>query len=568
MKQKAIDINQGKIIANLNKYLDWHNLPIRVDRRGICNGLVAVSAKYKLEGRQSEFLRILNRIAGMTSQEELDSEVNHFVTQIVLSADPRLFNRAWNQYKAIEMVQIDNKSLKASFEVGLVTDDQNWGTIIKEISLENDEIMLVRGMNHAISISKENGQYVVYDPNYKLGFKTFSSEQSLVKELHNKVFKQARQLGMSLQVIRPSSKIETPRKFPDVDIMYQKYLMPNQTAILKNDPNLYNNLYFAIHSNSKTILKQLFTNGFIDDNPRKSVITAINESSVDILGELLSRYHEDDLAKIESVLIHALRCGNEAAFNELLKDQKYKDCFYKWGMLKTHAGLWIYSATEGGNPALQQRLFDEYKKNGNPDLLSDQDIASSILEPRPFDAIEEAIYGGTQSTCVPSDCLQVLLSQLKTAKYKLADKKLLSYLLHAVHTNQPHKVNLLVEYIKTSTSEESQKHIFQSIVMSTRAVAKTDISILRKLQDCHVPFSKEAKGVIAQKENKPIGYLLPIGIMLSKFTDFIKAKLGHHEAKNSFNKFNFFKRQIAEIREPSAAERNTESTPLLTSKKR
>ncbi len=78
-------MNQEKIITNLNKYLDWHNLPIRMNESGVCNGIATVYAKYVLEHREDEFLMMLEQIALLNPNDELASQVNHFATEVVLS---------------------------------------------------------------------------------------------------------------------------------------------------------------------------------------------------------------------------------------------------------------------------------------------------------------------------------------------------------------------------------------------------------------------------------------------------------------------------------------------------
>ena len=47
--------------------------------------------------------------------------------------------------------------------------------------------MLVNSINHTIAVSRKNGQYIVYDPNYLLGFYSIKSERALIRELHKNV---------------------------------------------------------------------------------------------------------------------------------------------------------------------------------------------------------------------------------------------------------------------------------------------------------------------------------------------------------------------------------------------
>ena len=81
MKQS---IDQGRVIANLNEYLRWNNLPVHLDEQGICNGLASVFAKYALKGRQDIFFEMLRYIAGEKPSKEMEPELNHFVVKLLI----------------------------------------------------------------------------------------------------------------------------------------------------------------------------------------------------------------------------------------------------------------------------------------------------------------------------------------------------------------------------------------------------------------------------------------------------------------------------------------------------
>ena len=58
--------------------------------------------------------------------------------------------------------------------------------------------------------------------------------------------------------------------------------------------------------------------------------------------------------------------------------------------------------------------------------------------------------------------------------------------------------------------------------MGSSAIEKTELNILKALQEKGVKFSKVEKAIIAQKEHKTAGVMLSIGIMLNKFTDYCR----------------------------------------------
>ncbi|CDZ78948.1 hypothetical protein BN59_03263 [Legionella massiliensis] len=84
----SFTIDQARVIANLKRYLDWHNLPFRMNREGVCNGLAAVYAKYALQGKQEEFKRILSKITTMSIDPESDEQVNEFAKDVAQSFKP------------------------------------------------------------------------------------------------------------------------------------------------------------------------------------------------------------------------------------------------------------------------------------------------------------------------------------------------------------------------------------------------------------------------------------------------------------------------------------------------
>ena len=503
-----INLGQDRAIDNLNKYLKWHNLPVRMHEAGICNGLVSVYAKYVLEGRREKFEQMLRRIAQMPQDAELDSEVNHFATEIVLSFSPQLFDKKSNQYKSIEALQIDGKGLKSSFDLGLVTSDQNWGEIVKGLALRGDEALIVRSDDHTITMTKNNEGYVVYDPNYKSGFKAFSTEQQLISELHRNVFKFRRgQLGMSFHVIRHPSN-DTPREFPDVNALYKKYLMPNQAV--KDFGKKVDSLHFAINLDSSEAIDELFKNGFKDKEPLKSAIKAIVHNSTKSLSNLLLRMPGNDKRELMQLFVSALFIGRKESFDELLKNDKCATYLNEHLLLKKNSQNIIKIPWYGVN------------------------------------AIDMSIRGGSVA------CVKLLLEQLDKADMKPSGEQLLTYLHQSIKQNKPHLVEIFIDKIQKTISQDDQKYLFQSINMNLNAVERTDLSILRMLKTVGVQFSRNAESMINNKEQRPNGYLLSIGIMLYRFTDFIKECLPRHdEARDSIEKFHEFKSKATQSRESS-----------------
>lgn len=610
-----VKISQSRIVDNLNKYLEWNNLPVRMRQGGICNALAAMYAQdflnhQKVDGaseatEQPSFRAMLDRIASMKPTSELDSQVDHFAAQVALTFAPQFFDKESSQRDAIEILKVEGKSLKSAFEVGLVTSDKNWCTIIKSIALQEDEAMLVGSPRHIITITRKNGEYVVYDPNYDSGVKTFPNEETLMRELHYNVFHEANSklatfadvlgvgkklspvtevLGkkptsaMRVQVIRHPSNAEVPREFPDIKELYDRYLTPNEVARFGFHPEI-TNLEMAISHDSKEAVEQLFAKGFKDKFPLRSALLAITENKTNVIGPLLEKMPEIDSRTLNTLFFMAMRSGHKKAFDELLKDPRCR-AYYDNRPSINPADL--FYAAKGGNAELIRQIIELYK--AEPRFLSDEHISEIILMPhmginwteRKWDSILAAIHGEASAVRDRSiDCVELLLN--KAGAY-LDEARLVRYLHAAVNTNQPHMVDLLINKIKTTDtiSDENKQKIFHAYTMNLGSVERTDISILRALKDCGVPFSKNADYIFDKKESRATGYLLPMGIMLNKFTDYVKERFfPDSDLKTSIKKYQEFKSTFTGVKattsgnqgNDTSAEQVDETTPLLPPKR-
>lgn len=508
------DINQGRIIHNLNQYLAWHHLPLRVDEAGICQGLASVYAKYAVQGQQNQFFELLDKIASMPSNKALDDEMNHFVVEIVLSQLPFKLNEQISQRESIETLQIEGKSLDCSFAFGLISSDSSWCNIIRTLQLKNNEVMLVGGPNHAIAVSKTDKHYIIYDPNYRSGFKTCSTEEQLIKELHHVLFLPNR-LGLAIQIIR-DPKDATHRVFPSRQALYQQYLVHTELCEFKEGTN--NNLALAIRLNDKEAMDELFKKGFIDTDPISSAISAVRMKSFKLLPALIQNITVEQYQDFMSLFMCALKAGSVDSFHELLKSDILNSYFEQEICAKDCAKNAIYFAAGGGNVALLKYILDTYRQRGRPEPLSEELIAKAIMEGE-FHALEYAITTGS------SECINLLLGQLKKGSYQLTEEQWGQYLRAAVRANQPLSVNIIIDAISTSLSKTQRENIFESIHMDMRDVAHCDLSILRQLKANHVVFSRTAEGLMLQKENRPVGLVLCLEIMLRKLGYYVNEKI-------------------------------------------
>lgn len=282
------NVSQKKIIDNLNQYLELTHAPsnLRLSETGVCCGLASVCAKYIIQGQQDAFFKLLEKVSEMDPKAGLNVEVDQFVMEIVLSHSPELFdvNEDCNQQNSLKTLYIEGEPLKSSFNLTMVTDDKNWSQIIKNLEIRDNEAVRISSLVHLVTVTKKNGVYTLYDPNYSSGYKIFFNESNLIQELHINVLHYNSQLGevikvfgmeslagkitgalgingslgMLVQVIRhPTDK--SPRDFPDVQDLYHKYLDTsdklNQTAITRGIE--VNNMIFAVQNHDKKAVNAL-----------------------------------------------------------------------------------------------------------------------------------------------------------------------------------------------------------------------------------------------------------------------------------------------------------------------
>ncbi|WP_298624570.1 hypothetical protein [uncultured Legionella sp.] len=198
-----------------------------------------------------------------------------------------------------------------------------------------------------------------------------------------------------------------------------------------------------------------------------------------------------------------------------------------------------------------QQLFDAYQKDGKPQPLSDLQIAEKISE-YTREAGGNAIHSSIKSNS--TGCVELLYNQLKKTNHEIGEKQLFSHLLHAIKSNHPPMVNFFVNEIK-QLPKATQNHLYNSINMGINQVEQTDLSILRNLIANGVKFSETAQAVIDLKEDRPIGFLLPIGIMLNKITDFFKESVpvwDNNSIIANVRNFKELKKQCVDIKESEA----------------
>lgn len=540
--------DQVTIIHRLNAYAQYASLPIRFHDKGMCNGFSTVYAKYRIEGRQLEFYRILQSIS-KTPTGELTDDARLFAQQILLTSVPYQFNIKLDQITAYQALSIDGKPLKNAFNLAMITNDHHWEQIIQDIKIAEDEVVLVASSTHKVALSMLSGKYEIYDPNDLIKYTIVDNEQQLVDKLRRVFLKKDRALGLSLQLLQhPNSTRQLG--FDEKDII-KKFITPENINEV---------------SETKTTLDQIFLTKRVDIDYINMLInfgaksgkcivlvsslTSVVHHQQNVSPPILNRLielaakaaieftdHKKDLDIVFRMMrlniFIALLLGKEEIFKLLYDHPSYQA--FKVGQTDFD-DLVIFAALQAGCEALLCKVINEYKAR-TPDankrfarFMSNKMIEEyTLMTPNTgytlrgkerfdrffsstkLDLIEQAIIGDSPA------CLSLILNELKEDRYELNDEQKLRYLSKAIHANNYHMVRIIVSIIPSEP--------LKALRLPLSLVEQTTLAILKLLQSSGVPFSNNAKNVITRKETQTIGIvswiLIILELIIEKISDYL-----------------------------------------------
>ncbi|MDR3501985.1 MAG: hypothetical protein P4L79_05320 [Legionella sp.] len=538
-------LGQDLLIENLNREFKKSRFPAQFhfNEGGVCNGLAMVYAQYALQGaeKEAEFFKVLKIIAdGKLNEEEKyglqPGSILLFASQVLLAYQPSKYDLSQTQSTSMEMLKINGKSMESTFDFALAAPDKEWSKVIGKIGLQNDEVMIVQSINHAISVRKANDKYRVYDPNYASGFKEFASEEALVKELHKEVFGYGRgNLGMEVHVIRNPDAPPRQVPFPDIQELYEHHLPPKK-ATAKLDSKTFDTLVIASTIvTDPQVIERLITQS--NANP-ETIFTAakhaVSNNNTAALGPLLDKINAESepAEKLKSLIEIAIGTGRLETYEQV--EKYFPECY-----TKERPSYLIVLAAKGGNPKILERVLDAIKPSleayveqlvtenmDNGKLTTegmDKDEAKEIylhifmtknMVEGAHAAMGQAIEKGN------TECIQVLLEQLRNYKQPLDEKQLLDYFLKAIEHNQPYALKKLID-----ANLEMSEGVLKLVSMSPLSVQRTDLEVLRVLQYHAVPFSAQAKEIIQSKEKDQYrSFTTTINLLINYIQDFFGKK--------------------------------------------
>ncbi|AOW51421.1 hypothetical protein [Legionella pneumophila] len=512
--------NQSNVIKNINQYLEWHNLPVRFGTRGVCNGLATVHAQYVLQGREREFFKLLRYVAGdkgiLDANDSVKEKVNDFVWKVVASHMTSGHDNELNQLNSFKTLSINNKPLKSVFDLPLVTSDENWEKILESLNLKEDEVMLVRSINHAISITRKDNKYHVYDPNYEEGVKSFSSEKEVIKELHERVFHYNKgNMGLNLSIITPEDK-EPRQDLPAPVAIYKKYLdkenvdslatitvehplggpwdLTTKTIDLASecgDENLINKLIelhqfdfnnmpieqasLAVQYNNVRAA-ELLVNDMIRILSKQDPVAQDEFSDIpaeELPAEFLKHFEEipdapegDEIKEAEAQNPKVVMPPSEKKIKDLLYPLILKAASYgRKEVFDTLCEMWNKNAGDFDKEDLKNFILLA-AKGGNSVLLqelidkyyeSNMTLYDKDIQGKVDGIIHELISKGSPDSAV---CIEVLLNTLSKEGKSIDDRQRADYISRAFEANKPHMIE---RFIKGISDEKRLEFLIRAI---------------------------------------------------------------------------------------------------------
>lgn len=341
---------QSEIIERFNAYLNYHNLSLKLGEAGVCHGLSTLFAKYHLEGKTSDFFQTLNFVANkLKSNDEFDIKLNHFFMQVLLSQSPKGFVQNMNQKNSNELLELPtncNFALNASIN--------QWAEIFAKINLSENEVMRLSSIGHSVAVTKQDGSYMVYDPNYESGFKIFKTEQALAKELSkNVMYYKGKDLGLNISILENSKPLTA-----NTDVEWQDLLSKIETS--PDD-------VYKICNNKKVLFLKKTENGFkltgqdlINDAENNSPDLIIKQiKSIFCNGNQMLAMNIQKLDKNEVELIEARK--TEALYEAVEHKSLFSYSKDKYGREFNTFVQQVKNNAPKANQVLTLKLIKEYK---------------------------------------------------------------------------------------------------------------------------------------------------------------------------------------------------------------
>ncbi|RUR28804.1 hypothetical protein [Legionella qingyii] len=281
--------NQGKIINVVNLCLKQKgNIDFTLNKKGVCAALAALYIKYaagntksNLERKTESFFYLLDQLANLPSTYHIGD--NPVLDNFIIKIEKTFRADEYSYYEFLQsdvekILDIGTKPLRNEFNLGLVTAEAHWKEIFKKIT-GNNRFYSIFSKNHAITLSVENGKYIVYDPNYNKKTKELESIDDLIKEIKDCFDYKDDSFGLAIRAFAPPDA--TPEHYPSHDELHQISIAgqidTNSSffAAIANDIDTLEYLFKQNKINYDTLTKEYFRpefNNLLIQQPKSPIL--------------------------------------------------------------------------------------------------------------------------------------------------------------------------------------------------------------------------------------------------------------------------------------------------------
>ncbi len=252
--------SQNKIINAVNYCLKLKsNTDFEFNKGGVCAGLAGLYVKYSLEDKTKEFFALINQLSNLPKNYQFGSNeaLDDFIIQIEKVFNPAKYNNELRQGNLDKLLFINNTPVKNEFNLGLITDKTQWAALLNLITKENRSYY-INSPDHAIALSYKNGTYFIYDPNYNVTTKEFTSPQLVIDEFKRCFGYKEDLIGLAIQSFAHPK--DTPAQYPTHKELHDLAFgsEENKTRSTQYENSVYQSTAFASYASDTDTLSYLF----------------------------------------------------------------------------------------------------------------------------------------------------------------------------------------------------------------------------------------------------------------------------------------------------------------------
>lgn len=176
--------SQGKIIRCLNRKLKKDRMPIVMNERGICNGLVMKYLIAAGKKKKKEFFQDLNFMADLHSAQyqENETRIKLFCRDVEYAFLPEKYRTDARQSNLEVISETFHFPTQNTYALSYAFTPDSLAAAINDMVHEGDLIHL-GALGHATGLHKEKGKFYLYDPSGHQDEKMFNNSTELAQEM-------------------------------------------------------------------------------------------------------------------------------------------------------------------------------------------------------------------------------------------------------------------------------------------------------------------------------------------------------------------------------------------------